>query len=142
MIMKQCFDHFYLTDEKSEILKRCHQVTRLLKNAYWAKDRKEETMRAAIQNSLSYGIVETGSDSLIAFARVVTDHATVYYLCDVFIAEQFRGMGLGKKLISQILFRDEALRGLNGLLKTKDAVSFYEKFGFEECQSVCMVKNI
>jgi GNAT superfamily N-acetyltransferase len=35
----------------------------------------------------------------VGFARVVTDYATMYWLCDVFIEEEYRGKELGKKLV-------------------------------------------
>ena len=39
---------------------------------------------------------------MIGFARVVTDVATMYYVCDVFVLEAYRGQGIGKKLIETI----------------------------------------
>ena len=57
------------------------------------------------------------------FSRVVTDWVTVYYLCDVFIDEQYRGKGLGKKLIEIIVGEFE---GMMGLLGTLDAQGLYK----------------
>lgn len=136
------FDNFYLTANKTKILEKHVEVHALLQNAYWAKDRDSSVMRDAITNSLNYAVFESGSDRLVGYARIVTDYATVFYLCDVFVVEEFRGLGIGKTLIEHILLYEKKLSGINGLLKTKDAKSLYEKYGFEECQSICMVKNI
>ena len=65
---------------------------------------------------------------------------TSYYLSDVYIDEEFRGRGLGKKLVEWIILHEEKLSGINGLLKTRDAVNLYKKYGFEECKAVCMVR--
>ncbi|MEK5057936.1 GNAT family N-acetyltransferase [Paenibacillus sp. FSL H7-0326] len=66
-------------------------------------------------------------DRQIGFARIITDWATVYYLCDVFIDEEYRGRGLGKKLIEVII---EEYEGMMGLLGTLDGHGLYEKYGF------------
>jgi GNAT superfamily N-acetyltransferase len=59
----------------------------------------------------------------------VTDGATVFYLCDVFIDESHRGMGIGTAMVAAI-FNSEDYRGISGLLATADAHGLYEKFGF------------
>lgn len=140
--MLQYFDNdkFYMTDDKRMILNRCHEVHELLKKAYWAKDRSELTTQKAISNSLNYAIFETNSERLVGFARVVTDYSTVYYLSDVYIDEKFRGRGLGKKMLEWIVLQEVKLVGVNGLLKTRDAMNLYEKYGFEKCKVTCMVR--
>jgi len=139
--MIEHFETYYLTDDKTKILAKHTEVHALLQNAYWAKERSASVMRDAIANSLNYAVFETGSDRLIGYARVVTDYATIFYFCDVFVDEEFRGRGICKKLIEHILLHEEKLSGVNGLLKTGDAKPLYEKYGFEECQSICMVKK-
>lgn len=139
--MIKYFDGFYLTDEKDVILERYEEVNNLLKNAYWAKDREASTMWDAIANSLNYAIFHAESKCLVGFARVITDYATVYYVCDVFIAEEFRCMGLEKALVEWIVLNETKLSGVNGLLKTRDAKALYEKYGFEECKAICMVQK-
>ncbi len=135
------FDKFYLTDDKAILLDKYIEINTLLQNAYWAKDRDASVMRDAIANSLNYAVFESSSEKLVGYARVVTDYATVFYLCDVFVDEFFRGLGLGKMLIEWILLHEEKLNGINGLLKTRDAKALYENYGFEECQSICMIKK-
>ena len=139
--MTEYFENYYLTDDKTLISDKYAQVHALLQNAYWTKDRTASIMQDAIANSLNYAIFEKGTDRLVGYARVITDYATLFYLCDVFIDEKFRGLGLGKKLVEHILLHEDKLNGINGLLKTGDAKPLYEKYGFEECQSICMVKK-
>ncbi|WP_367357604.1 GNAT family N-acetyltransferase [Mesotoga sp.] len=54
----------------------------------------------------------------------------------MFVLEEFRGNGLGKWLV-ECVPAHEKLRGLRGMLNTKDAHSLYEKFGFS-----CLLQNI
>ena len=138
--MQQYFDEFYLTDDQTIIRNKCHEIYELLKRAYWTKDRDVSVTQKAISNSLNYAIFTANSERLVGFARVITDYATVYYLSDVYIDEEFRGRGLGKKIVEWIVLHEDKLSGINGLLKTKDAVDLYKKFGFEECKVVCMVR--
>ena len=140
--MIKYFDEFYMTDDKDVILDKVDKVHSLLRKAYWAKDRECAAMRLAILNSLNYAVFEKESNCLVGFARVVTDYATIYYLCDMYIAEEFRGKGLGKALVEWIVCNEQKLRGINGLLKTRDARVLYEQYGFEECKAICMMKSI
>ena len=73
----------------------------LLWSTYWAAVRSEEVIRESIRHSLCFGLFH--GEKQIGFARVVTDFCTVAYLCDVIIAEEYRGAGLGKWLVSTIL---------------------------------------
>ena len=65
----------------------------------------------------------------IGFARVVSDRATVGYLCDVIIAPEHRGGGLGKWMLKTILEHPE-LKTCRIDLFTRDAQEFYRQFGF------------
>ena len=70
-----------------------------------------------------------GSGEQIGFARVITDCATTFYLCDVTVDERYRGMGVGKALTERAV-NDPRLSGLRGILATGDAHGLYERFGF------------
>lgn len=96
-----------------------------LSRSYWAHKRSKDTILRSLDNSICYGVYHDRRQ--IGFARVVTDWATVYYLCDVFIDESYRGIGIGKKLVETIT---QQFDGVMGLLGTKDAHGLYESFGF------------
>ena len=69
-------------------------------------------------------------DTLIGFARVVSDHATAAYLGDVFVLPAHRGQGLSKWLMECIIAHPD-LQGLRRwMLATTDAHGLYAKFGF------------
>ena len=96
--------------------------------SYWAKGVPIEIVERSIRNSLCFGMFKAGRQ--IGFARVVTDCATFAWLADVFIIEEVRGDGLGKKLVAAIMAHPE-LQGLRRfMLGTRDAHKLYEKYGF------------
>lgn len=103
------------------------RICKLLSGSYWAQDRSRERIERSIENSLCWGVYCGGEQ--VGFARAVTDHATMYWLCDVIIDGKHRGRGLGKALVEHIVNSSE-LSGLRGILGTKDAHGLYEKYGF------------
>jgi GNAT superfamily N-acetyltransferase len=62
----------------------------------------------------------------------VSDGATFAWLCDVFIAETHRGLGLGEFMVKAAIEHPD-VDGLGiRLLATRDAHGLYERFGFTE----------
>ena len=114
-------------------------VRRLLKMTYWAEKRSLELIEKSMRNSSCYGIVSKEEDKLIGFARVISDYATTYYLCDVIIDPEYRQQGLGKALVSHIVSLPE-YASLRGFLITQTAHGLYEKFGFETVNGRVMIK--
>lgn len=114
-----------ISDDKSRL--DLETVCGFLSRSYWADSRPEELTKIAVDNSICFGVYD--GTRQIGFARVVTDGATVYYLCDVFIDEAYRGRGIGKALVETIL-QMEPMKNLNGILGTKDAHGLYESYGF------------
>ena len=106
-------------------------VARLLKTTYWANKRPIEQIRRSMDNSSCYGVYADDEQKLVGFARVISDFATTFYLADVIIDQDYRYRGLGQALVSYILSQPE-YACLRGILLTKDAHGFYEKYGFEK----------
>jgi len=121
--MELMYNEFLISDDKSRI--NVETVCEFLSRSYWANQRPKDTVIKSIRNSACYGIYH--EDRQVGYARVVTDEATMYYLCDVFIDEEYRGKGLGKKLVEIII---EKYDGMMGLLGTLDAHGLYEQYGF------------
>jgi GNAT superfamily N-acetyltransferase len=100
-----------------------------LQTTYWAAGRPREVVERSLEHSLCFGVYESGRQ--IAFARVVSDRAVFAYLMDVFVLPEFRGRGISKMLLREILDHPD-LQGLRFfLLGTRDAHGLYEQFGFE-----------
>ena len=100
----------------------------LSEESYWGLGIPLNTVKTSIDNSLCFGMYLNNEQ--IGFARVITDKATFAYLADVFILNDFRGLGYSKKLVETIV-NHPSLQGLRRLmLATADAHTLYEKFGF------------
>ena len=112
-------------------------VEALLRDTYWAADRPRSVLERSVQNSLCFGLFHEGVQ--VGFGRVVTDFATVAYLCDVVIANGHRGRGVGKWMLTCILEHPQ-LKGCRIDLFTKDAQEFYRRFGFGPHRYTNMVR--
>lgn len=99
-------------------------------NSYWANGRTKEAMKKVMDNSLNFGLFH--NDKQVGFARVITDYHTFSYLCDVIIDEDYRGRGLGKLLMKEVLEYPPLITMKRWLLFTKDAHGLYEQFGFSK----------
>ena len=118
---------------------KLEDVVRLLRMTYWADKRPVETVEKSLQNSACFGVRVEGVDALAGFARVISDDATAFYLCDVIVDEAFRGRGLGKALVSHIV-TCPTYANLRGLLFTRDAHGLYRQYGFEVVNDRIMVR--
>ncbi len=106
------------------------ELMALLKQTYWAAERPKELVEKSLQHSVNYGAFDE-LGRLIGFARVVTDFVSIYYVCDVIVDEEHRGLGIGKALVDAIV-NDERFAHVGALLKTKDAHGLYRQYGFQD----------
>ena len=119
---------------------KLEDIVRLLRMTYWADKRPVEIIEKSVRNSSCYGLYLEGTDKLVGFARVISDHATAYYLCDVIIDTEYQHKGLGTALISYIDSLPD-FSGLRGFLITRDAHALYRKFGYEVVNERVMLKE-
>lgn len=120
-------DYFISTDKSLLSVELIHQY--LSEESYWAKGIPIEKVRAAIENSLTFGVYH-GSRQ-VGFARVVTDYSCIAYLGDVFVLPGYRGRGLSKALMEEIK-NHPSLQGLRRwILLTRDAHALYDRFGWK-----------
>lgn len=123
-------DTFIISTDKSKL--NSQTIHRYLsKESYWAKGRTLETVRKSIDNSLCFGVYDK-DENLVGFGRVVTDHAVFAYIMDVFILEEHRGKGLGKRLIEHIMDFPTLKNLRRWQLVTADAHRLYERYGFKK----------
>lgn len=117
-------------------------VYAFLRESYWARGLVREVFERSLDNSLCFGLFQTGPGQMpgqmpakmfgaqAGFCRVVTDSATFAYLADVFVLPPHRGRGLGKWMIGCVR-EHPRLQGLRRwLLATADAHGLYSRHGF------------
>jgi len=101
----------------------------VLSTSYWAEGRTREVVERSIAYSICFGAYTNGRQ--IGFGRVVTDRAVFGYFADIFVLPEFRGSGVGKRLVRAMLEHPD-VAGLNSVqLRTRDAHGLYAQFGFE-----------
>jgi GNAT superfamily N-acetyltransferase len=99
----------------------------LQKYTYWAQTRPIDVVRCSVQNSLNFGVYNSGE--MVGYARVVTDYATFSWLCDVIIVPEQRGQGLGKWLVDCVVNHPALKNQRRLLLATRDAHELYRVYG-------------
>jgi GNAT superfamily N-acetyltransferase len=126
-IIEETKGDYTLSNDPSKIqLEVIHNY--LSKESYWAKNIPFETCKRSIENSIGFAIYHKGV--LVAFARIITDQATIAYLGDVFVLEEHRGKGLSKWMMDVIINHPD-LQGLRRwILGTRDAHELYRQYGF------------
>ncbi|GGM21505.1 MULTISPECIES: GNAT family N-acetyltransferase [Micromonospora] len=100
-------------------------------DAYWALGRDRDLVERAFAGSLGFGVYRPGDHRQVAVARVVTDHATFAWLCDVYVDRAERGRGLGSWLAGAVRDHLSDLGVRRIVLATLDAHGVYAKLGFD-----------
>jgi GNAT superfamily N-acetyltransferase len=101
-----------------------------LSRCYWSPGIPLATVERAARHSLCFGLYEKASGSQVGLTRVVTDHATFAYLCDVYVLEEHRGRGLGKLMMRTVMAHPSITGARRAMLGTRDAHGLYSQYGF------------
>ena len=126
-------DAYTITDERLDLDATCALVW----STYWAEKRPRDVIERSVKHSLNFALFK--NEQQVGYARIVSDRATVAYLCDVVIAPEQRGQGLGRWLVECILAHPE-LHGCRVDLFTRDAQALYAPLGFGPHRYTSMVR--
>ncbi|EJL20332.1 MULTISPECIES: GNAT family N-acetyltransferase [Brevibacillus] len=116
---------YKMSDEKA--LLDVERISAWLSTTYWASERSKEMIIKSIENSLCFGLYS--EDGQAGFVRVVSDYATISWVCDVFVDPKHRGKGLSKWLMEAMVEHPD-IRHTSMILATRDAHGLYEQYGF------------
>lgn len=129
--------HIQFCLDKSKInLSQLHQLLQV--GAFWAKNRSMEGMRIAISNSNPV-VTVWDCNVLIGFARATSDGIYRAAIWDVVIHPNYRGCGLGRKLVETVLTHPQVNKVERVYLTTTNQQSFYERIGFQSNSTTTMV---
>ena len=109
-------------------------LVRLYGNEWWSNTRvRPDVEQMLVASDLLFAIVEKRSDSLAAFARVLTDRTYVAQVFDVIVAPEYRGRGLGRLLVERICAAPALQHVATIQLHCQpEHIPFYRKWGFSE----------
>ncbi|SEN81260.1 Acetyltransferase (GNAT) family protein [Sphingomonas gellani] len=100
-----------------------------LASSYWSPGIAPALVDRAIAGSHPLGVY--AGDRQVAFARMITDHATFAWLADVWVDEDWRGRGIGRRMVQWFLDHPD-FAGLRRIaLATADAHGVYAALGFQ-----------
>lgn len=129
--------HLQFCDRKSQI--DIDQLQALFKlGAFWAKERSREDLSIAIENSEPV-ISVWDAQKLIGFARANSDGIYRATIWDVVVHPDYRGAGLGRKLVETVISHPRMNRVERIYLMTTHQQRFYERIGFEVNSTTTMV---
>ncbi|MBD2211378.1 GNAT family N-acetyltransferase [Nostoc linckia FACHB-104] len=130
------YPQIQFSDRKSEIdLEQLQQLFNLC--AFWARERSIEDLSIAISNSEPVISVCDGN-RLVGFARATSDGIYRATIWDVVIHPDYRGTGLGSKLVETVSSHPR-MRVERVYLMTTHQQGFYEKIGFQRNTTTTMV---
>lgn len=106
--------------------------------AFWARERSIEDLQIAIANSDPV-VTVWDQNKLIGFSRATSDGIYRAGIWDVVIHPEYRGMGLGRKLVETVISHPKVNRVERVYLTTTRQQSFYERIGFKRNDTTTMV---
>jgi len=126
-IIEKRFDKYLITTDKNKMdVEAIHDF--LSNHSGWSNNIPIEKVKIAIENSLNFGLFYSGKQ--IGFARVISDYSTIAYLGDIYVLEEYRGKGLSKNLMDEVM-QHPHLQGLRRwILLTSTAEWLYKKYNF------------
>ncbi|MGF1600676.1 MAG: GNAT family N-acetyltransferase [Thermosynechococcaceae cyanobacterium] len=123
-------------DIRTEDLAQLHQLMQVA--AFWACDRTLADWAIALKHSFPI-ISAWNQKTLIGIARATSDGIYRATIWDVVIHPDYRGEGLGRKLVQTLLAHPHMNKVERVYLMTTHHQSFYEGIGFECNTSTTMV---
>ena len=130
--------HIQFCDDRLSQMDLSQLQTLFKLGAFWAKDRSVEDLSVAIANSEPTISVWDG-ERLIGFARATSDGIFRATIWDVVIHPDYRGTGLGRKLVETVLSHPRINKVERVYLMTTHQQRFYERIGFECTSNTTMV---
>lgn len=108
--------------------------------AYWGRWRTRAQVEAQLDAAWRVvGAYRCDTGEQVGFARAVSDGVGFTYLADVFVLDDHRGHGLGKRLL-RLMIEDGPGADMRWTLFTGDAHGLYRQFGFREPDDTAMVR--
>lgn len=112
--------------------------------AWWTTGRTLPDIARMLRHSdIVVGLCLPQSGELVAFARVLTDYVYKALILDVIVAEPYRGNGLGRQLLADIVTHPLLKNVAHLELYCRpDVAPFYEAWGFTtDLDALCFMRR-
>lgn len=144
---RQVGDQTFIISTDSSLISRDFVQTSFADPAmYWAAALDPQSLETILKTSLWYGIylqtqqstatpqeqgkLDPSALKQIGMGRLVTDHATIFFLTDVFVLPEYQGKGLAKWMMRCIKEGTDALPAVRRVMfmakRAPHAIKFYE----------------
>jgi GNAT superfamily N-acetyltransferase len=93
-----------------------------------------DSIKLSIENAL-YSVCLENDNQLIGLGRVVGDNGVYFYVQDIIVLPEFRGLGYSRIILDEIMtfIKQKAKKAsFIGLFAAKGTEGLYEKYGFVE----------
>jgi N-acetylglutamate synthase-like GNAT family acetyltransferase len=131
------YSQIQFSENKSDIdLNQLRELFNM--TAFWAQERTMSDLSIAIANSEPVMTIRD-DQRLIGFARATSDGIYRATIWDVVIHPDYRGTGLGSKLVESLISHPRMSRVERIYLMTTHQQGFYEKIGFQANSTTTMV---
>jgi len=120
--------NFKITTGKLEIGEFNH-----LRAAVGWERHRSQAVKLALKNTHYLVTARTGDGKVVGMARVIGDIGVNFYIQDVIVLPEYQGLGLGKKLMDEVMdyIKKKAKPGcFIGLMSAVGKEGFYEKYRF------------
>lgn len=119
-------------------LPKAEELKILFLQTSWAKDRTIENVQKLLKHTKIFAVIRNeDTNQLIGFGRAISDGIYRALLDDVVIDTKYRGKGLGKQIIEELLKELGVVEQV--FLNTKPALEeFYKQFGFTKPKAITM----
>ena len=100
-----------------------------LAKQYWSKDEPRERLRRSLEPVYAYGVYAPDG-APAGFVSVLSDLIYNARISNLFVIPEYQGRGLGRWIMSTLLFESQFASVRNWQLQTDDRQAFYTHFGF------------
>lgn len=119
------------------------EIVKLYKAGGWWRDSYDSSgIKSLIEGSFAFAVVvDKDSGKAIGMGRIISDGVSDAYIQDLVILPEYRGYGIGKKLVDALL-KHCLSKGLLwiGLIAEPDQDAFYSTLGFKHMKNYIPMK--
>ena len=106
--------------------------------SYWSGGRTRGEFDRSVEMSFPVGAYCDGRQ--VGFARVVSDQIAISYVAEVFVAPEYRRMGIASMMLDALHAHRELQRVKRWLLATADMQALYRLHGYADLDDMMMMR--